>query len=95
MTKDGFASNQYSKVTITTNQVTNLNVALKVGATTETVSVEADRSPILNTTSNTLSTNIDMKQVEDLPTLARDVFHWRFWCRARWTITSTICRVAR
>ena len=73
VSKDGFSSSQYAKVTITTNQVTNLAVALKVGATTETVSVEADRSPILNTTSNTLSTNIDMKQVEDLPTLARDV----------------------
>lgn len=73
VTKDGFATSQYSKVVVTTNQVTNLAVALKVGATTETVSVAADRSPILNTTSNTLSTNLDMKQVADLPTSARSV----------------------
>src|SRR5215470_14117801 len=33
VTKDGFSSTQYAKVTITTNQVTNLSVALKVGAT--------------------------------------------------------------
>src|ERR1700733_3818214 len=46
VSKEGFNSSQYAKVTITTNQVTNLAVALKVGATTETVNVEADRSPI-------------------------------------------------
>ena len=73
VTKEGFASNQYDKVTITTNQVTNLAVALKVGATTETVNVTTDRSPILDTTTNTMSTTLDMKQVQDLPTGARDV----------------------
>src|SRR5215469_14728250 len=73
VSKQGFASSQFAKVVITTNQVTNLTAALKVGAVTETVTVASDRSPILNTTSNTLSTNIDMKQVQDLPTGARDV----------------------
>jgi Carboxypeptidase regulatory-like domain len=73
VSKEGFSSNEYSKVTITTNQVTNLAASLKVGSTTEVVNVVADRSPILDTTSNTLSTHIDLKQVEDLPTLARDV----------------------
>jgi hypothetical protein len=73
VSKEGFSSSAYSNVTITTNQVTNLAVALKVGAATEVVNVSSDLSPILNTTSNTLSTNVDLKQVEDLPTLARDV----------------------
>lgn len=73
VSKEGFASSQFAKVTITTNQVTNLTASLKVGATTETVTVASDRSPILDTSSNTLSTNLDMKQVQDLPTGARDV----------------------
>lgn len=73
VSKEGFASSEFAKVTITTNQVTNLTAALKVGSTTETVTVTSDRSPILDTTSNTLSTNLDMKQVQDLPTGARDV----------------------
>ena len=73
VTKEGFASNQYDKVTITTNQVTNLAVSLKVGVPTETVTVTSDRSPILDATSNTLSTNLDMKQVADLPTSGRSV----------------------
>lgn len=74
VTKDGFTTSQYAKVTIQTNQVTNLEVKLKLGATTETVTVSGDTSPILNTTQNTLSTTVDLKQVENLPTAARNVF---------------------
>jgi hypothetical protein len=73
VSKDGFASNQYAKVTIQTNQVTNLSVTLKIGSASDTVTVSSDTSSILNTTGNTLSTTVDLKQVEDLPTLARDV----------------------
>ena len=78
VTKAGFKSNEYGKVTISTNQVTNLTVTLKVGAATDTVTVDADSSSILNTTQNTLSTTIDMKQVQDLPTGARNVFDLAF-----------------
>jgi hypothetical protein len=78
VTKDGFSTSDYAKVTIQTNQVTNLSVKMKVGSTTETVTVAADASTILNTTQNTISTTIDLKQVEDLPTLARDVFSLAF-----------------
>lgn len=73
VSKDGFATSRYGKVTITTNQVTNIAVAMKIGAATETVNVASDRSPILNTTTNTLATTLDMKQVQDLPTNGRDV----------------------
>ncbi len=73
VSKDGFSSNRYAKVTIQTNQVTNLSVTLKVGSASDTVTVSSESSPILNTTNNTLSTTVDLKQVEDLPTLARDV----------------------
>lgn len=73
VSKPGFNSSEYAKVTISTNQVTNLTVTLKIGATNETVTVSSDTSAILDTTQNTLSTTIDMKQVQDLPTAARDV----------------------
>jgi hypothetical protein len=78
VSKPGFSSSEYVKVTIQTNQVTNLTVSLKVGAASDTVTVSADTSPIFNTTQNTLSTTIDLKQVEDLPTGARDVFSLAF-----------------
>ncbi len=73
VSKSGFSSSQYAKVTIQTNQVTSLSVTLKVGSAKEVVVVSSDTSPILDTTSNTLSTTVDLKQVEDLPTLGRDV----------------------
>jgi len=73
VTRQGFATTQFSKVTVQTNQVTNLTATLKVGASSETVSVSSTTSPILNTTTNTLSTTLDLKQVENLPTSARDV----------------------
>jgi len=78
VSKQGFGSSDYANVTIQTNQVTNLMVTLKVGAATDTVTVNAESSPIFDTTQNTLSTTIDMKQVEDLPTAARDVFSLAF-----------------
>lgn len=78
VSKEGFSSSQFAKVTIQTNQVTNLTVKLSVGATNQTVTVNSDTSPIFDTTGNTLSTTIDMKQVQDLPTAARDVFSLAF-----------------
>ena len=78
VSKQGFSSSDYPNVTIQTNQVTNLTVTLKVGAATDTVTVSSETSPIFDTTQNTLSTTIDMKQVEDLPTAARDVFSLAF-----------------
>jgi len=78
VSKDGFSSSQYAKVTIQTNQVTNLSVTLKIGSASDTVTVSSDSSSILNTTGNTLSTTVDLKQVEDLPTLARNVFSLAF-----------------
>jgi hypothetical protein len=78
VTKPGFSSSEYERVTITTNQVTNITAKLKVGGSNETVTVSSDTNALLNTTQNTLSTSIDLKQVEDLPTAARDVFSLAF-----------------
>lgn len=78
VSKVGFTTSQFGKITIQTNQVTNLTVKLAVGAATDTVTVSSDSSPIFNTTQNTLSTTIDLKQVADLPTAARDVFSLAF-----------------
>jgi hypothetical protein len=78
VSKPGFSSSQYAKITIQTNQVTNLAVKLNVGAAADTVTVTSDTTPIFDTTGNTLSTTLDMKQVQDLPTGARDVFSLAF-----------------
>ena len=78
ITREGFSTSSYASVTVQTNQVTNINATLKVGSATESVAVVADSSPIFNTTQNTLSTTLDLKQVEDLPTAARNVFSLAF-----------------
>ena len=78
VSKDGFESKFYPSVTIQTNQTTDLRVALAVGATTQTVAVSGDSSPLLDTTENALSTTIDLKQVDDLPVFARDLFPLAF-----------------
>jgi hypothetical protein len=78
ITKDGFESKVYPSVTVQTNQVTDLKITLNVGAATQTVAVSGDTSPLLDTTENTLSTTIDLKQVNNLPVAGRDVLGLAF-----------------
>jgi hypothetical protein len=78
ITKEGFGAKVYPSVTVQTNQVTDLKLTLEVGAATQSVLVSGDSSPLLDTTQNTLSTTIDLKQVEDLPVFGRDLFPLAF-----------------
>lgn len=72
VSKDGFETEVYPLVTIQTNQVSNLKVAMKIGAATTSISVSSDVSPILDSTSNALTTTLDLKQVDSLPLGGRD-----------------------
>jgi len=78
VTRDGFSSKVYPSVTIQTNQVTDLAVTMAVGTETQTVTVSSETAPILDTTDNTLSTTIDLKEVQDLPVFGRDAFTLAF-----------------
>jgi Carboxypeptidase regulatory-like domain len=78
VTMTGFNVQIYPSVTIQANQVTNVKVTMQVGAATQSVSVSGEESPLLDTTGNTLSTTIDLKQIEDLPFGARDAFPLAF-----------------
>jgi len=78
ITKEGFGAKVYPSVTVQTNQVTDLKVTLAVGAATQSVQVSGDSSPLLDTTQNTLSTTLDLKEVEDLPVYGRDLFPLAF-----------------
>ncbi len=66
---------------------------------TETVEVRENETPLVETTSNALGTNIDMKQLENLPLSGRDVshvvvfgggIHW--YCLGTATARGTDCR---
>ena len=78
VTMAGFSLKVYPSVTIQANQVTNIKVTMEVGASTQSISVSSEASPLLDTTGNTISTTIDMKQIEDLPISGRDAFPLAF-----------------
>ena len=75
---NGFSTKVYPSVTIQTNQVTDLDVVLQIGASTQTVTVSGNEVPILDTTQNALSTTVDLAEVQDLPVFARDAFALAF-----------------
>jgi len=78
VTKQGFATQVFDSVVVHATQVTNVNVSLKVGVSTETVEVHENETPLVETTSNAISTTIDLKQLEDLPINGRDVSQLAF-----------------
>src|SRR5258708_345383 len=67
----GFQKSVLQNVTLAVAQETRLNFALKPGAVSETVSVEAN-TVTLDTDSPTISTVISQKQVEELPLNGRN-----------------------
>jgi hypothetical protein len=73
VTKEGFAKQVFDSVIVHSTQVTDIKAALKVGVATETVEVHETAAPLVETTTNSISTNIDLKEVEDLPLGGRDV----------------------
>jgi hypothetical protein len=73
VTKNGFQTQVFDTVASHAAQVTDISVSLKVGVASETVEVHESESALIETTSNAIGTNIDMKQIEDLPLGGRDL----------------------
>ncbi len=78
ITKSGFATKIYGAVIVQASQTTSIAAALAVGSTAETVQVNSQESPVLETSSNAIGTVVDMKQIEDLPLDGRDVTSFAF-----------------
>lgn len=73
VTKTGFQTQLFDTVAVHATQVTDVTVSLKVGVTSETIEVHESETPLIDTTSNAITSTIDMKQIEDLPLNGRDV----------------------
>lgn len=73
VSKTGYAKTVYDDVAVHAERVTDLNPVLKVGAISETVSVTAEAAPLVESTSSAIGSNIDLKQIEDLPLGDRDL----------------------
>jgi Carboxypeptidase regulatory-like domain len=71
--KSGFVKQVFESVTVSATRVTDINAVLKVGAVNQEVVVSAESVPVLETDSNAITGTIDMKQVEDLPLIGRDI----------------------
>jgi hypothetical protein len=71
VTAQGFQTAAYNGVVVDTGRNTDLNVEMKIGATTETVEVVATAVQ-LETTSNTIGTTVTNNNIQNLPYSSRD-----------------------
>jgi hypothetical protein len=71
ITRDGFQTEVLDNVSVQASRITDLKVTLKVGTAAEKVVVSENSLPLVETTSNALSSTLDMKQIEDLPLQGR------------------------
>ena len=73
ITLQGFQSAVYNKVIVEAGRTTDLRVKLAVGAIEQNVTVEG-RTPVLELTSNALSSTLTNKEVNELPLAGRNAF---------------------
>ena len=69
----GFTSVNYDSIVVQAGVATPLNITLKVGTTTQEVNVSAVSAPVIETSSNQLSTSINLEEVNDLPVNGRSL----------------------
>jgi hypothetical protein len=72
VSKDGFQPVTHSGVTLGVGENATVDVALSVGAVTQTVAVTAV-APLVDTQSGTLQRVVDQQRVKDLPLNGRDI----------------------
>ena len=73
VTRQGFATTILESVVVQASQTTAVPVILKVGDTSETVTVAAVEAPLLDSTSNSIGQVLNLKQIENLPLYGRDL----------------------
>ncbi|HEY6336959.1 MAG TPA: TonB-dependent receptor [Candidatus Sulfotelmatobacter sp.] len=73
ISKDGFERTIYNDVISQAAKTTDITSTLKVGTVSETVEVNTNEAPLVETTTNAIGTSVDMKQLEDLPIVGRDL----------------------
>ncbi len=71
VTKSGFQTQKRSATELLTGQTIGLEIALSIGSQTESVTVTSDLQQIQTTTS-TVATSVDQKQMQDLPLNGRN-----------------------
>src|SRR5262249_11148639 len=72
-TRSGYKKYENKSLKITTQEFITLDVTLEVGQTTESITVTSD-APILENSNPSVSSILDKKTIDTLPTPARNVF---------------------
>ncbi|MBP1597451.1 MAG: carboxypeptidase regulatory-like protein, partial [Acidobacteria bacterium] len=72
VSKQGFRNTVFDVVTVEGTKVTDIQTVLLIGAPTETVTVLAV-APVVETSSVAISSVIDLKHIEGLPLVGRDI----------------------
>jgi len=73
VTKSAFKTQVYDDVVVEAARTTDISATLNVGAVTETVTVNGGAAPLVETTTNSIGTTVDLKQIEGLPIQGRDI----------------------
>jgi hypothetical protein len=73
VSKAGFKTQKFSSVIVQAAKTTDIAATLTVGAVNETVEVTTSEAPLVETTTNSIGTNIDLKQIENLPIQGRNL----------------------
>ena len=69
--KPEYDSREYSSVVVQASHVSAITATLPVGKSTQTIRVNSEAIPVMDTTSNAIGTVVDVKQIEDLPLSGR------------------------
>ena len=72
--KAGFKKKVLEDVGILSDQANAVNVSLEVGQATESVTVNGDSAPLIDTETATLSGTVSAREIQQLPSFGRDVF---------------------
>jgi hypothetical protein len=76
--KSGFESQVFQSVQVQTGRITTVNATLKVGGTSQAVTVVEAASPLVESESAVLGNTIDTKNVVNLPVTGRNVMSFAF-----------------
>src|SRR5579871_1291690 len=85
--KSGFDTQIFQSVQVQTARVTTVNVSLKIGGVSQTVTVAETAAPVIELNSTALADTIDTKQVVNLPLQGRNVMSLAFLVPG-WSATS-------
>jgi hypothetical protein len=69
----GFSPQNYDSIIVQVGHGTTLDVVLSVGSDTQQITVSGVSVPVIETTSNMLSTTVDLQQIQNLPLQNRDL----------------------